>query len=125
MVKDPGYKMHFVCLECENSFKREVEHPDIKNFGKCSTCEGITYNCGRHFKPPKKEDKKQWKKVRKLISEGFWFQKVYEYSQETGGHHHIEYPTTLDEVTEFIARFSKDKNRAKYKALYLSSIKPK
>ena len=59
------YNMAFACLECCKSFKRKYklipkEYPSEL---PCPNCGGISYNLGRHFKAPKKTDKKQWDKL--------------------------------------------------------------
>ena len=72
------YNMAFTCLECCKSFKRPYEliQKEYPSKLPCRNCGGISYNLGRHFKAPKKTDKKQWNKIRFLIENGFRFQKI-------------------------------------------------
>ncbi len=100
------YNMAFACFQCCKSFKREIDyHSDkwLKEL-KCPECGGPSYNFGRHFKAPKKSDKKQWQKVRLLFDNGFQFQKIYD--QENNGLQ-IPYPETLEQAKEFVVRWSK------------------
>lgn len=122
---ESSYLLHFVCTKCCSSFKKYGLDPiDAKQvlILKCAACEGPSYNCGRHFKPPKKEDSKQWEKVNLLISEGFWFQTVYEKNPESGGFSRVEYPETMGEVLEFVQRFENDLERQYLKKAYKDSI---
>lgn len=70
------YNMAFACLDCHKSFKREFnlaeEYPVTLI---CPHCCGTAHNLGRHFKAPKRTDKKQWAKVGFLMEHGFFFQK--------------------------------------------------
>ena len=95
--------MAFACLSCQKSFKREFVLTDgVPMVLKCPQCGGHSYNLGRHFKAPKKTDKKQWDKVAYLMNHGFYFQKVYD--QEKGGEL-IPYPKTLQEAKEFVVKY--------------------
>ena len=95
--------MAFACLNCRKSFKREFVLTDgIPKELKCPECGGKSYNLGRHFKAPKKTDKKQWEKVAFLLQHGFHFQKIYD--QDKGGEH-IPYPRTLQEAKEFVEKY--------------------
>lgn len=96
--------MAFACLECCKSFKREykllpIEYPKEL---PCPNCGGISYNLGRHFKAPKRTDKKQWVKIRFLVENGFRFQKI-----RVGPDHHdtVQYPETLEEAKEFVVKY--------------------
>ena len=98
------YNMAFACLECCKSFKREYE-PKPNEYPSelpCPNCGGVAYNLGRHFKAPKKTDKKQWEKIRFLIENGFRFQKI-----RNGTRHHdtVSYPETLEEAKEFVVKY--------------------
>ncbi len=97
------YNMAFACLDCQKSFKREfdlsIEYPLTL---KCPNCGGVSHNFGRHFKPPKKTDKKQWSKVRFLFEHGFTFQKIYDQSQNGLN---IPYPKTLEEAKAFVVKY--------------------
>ena len=96
--------MAFVCLECCKSFKREYDllPKDYPVELKCPNCGGTTYNFGRHFKPPKSTDKKQWDKIRFLFENGFRFQKI---RIDDSHQHTVPYPKTLTEAKEFIKKY--------------------
>lgn len=95
--------MSYVCLSCCKSFKRALDKP-IRNpeIKACPECGGNSYNFGRHFKAPKKNDKKQWEKIIFLFEHGFRFQKI-----RIGEHNHdtISYPATLEEAKEFVVKY--------------------
>ena len=92
----PPYNMAFACLECRKSFKREFdlsqEHSEKM---KCPDCGGEAYNFGRHFKVPKKADKKQWEKVERLFLAVFRF-------FGSGSHGGPKLPEKLCDVERFI-----------------------
>ena len=101
-----SYKMSFACFACRKSFKREIDIAADKWTKEltCPECGGPSFNFGRHFKPPKKADEKQWQKVKFLFDHGFWFQKIYD--QENAGLQ-IPYPETLEQARDFVIKWSK------------------
>jgi len=69
----------------------------------CPECGQLSYNYGRHFKPPKKSDKKQWAKVRFLFEHGFRYQKI---RNNPDDYYETEpYPDTLQQAKEFVIKF--------------------
>ena len=91
------YNMAFACINCRKSFKREFNlSKGIPNNLKCPECGGIAQNFGRHFKPPKKSNIKQWKKIAFLSEHGFHFQKIG-----------APYPETLEEAKDFVIKYKK------------------
>lgn len=97
------YNMAFACLECCKSFKREFNlSEECPLTLKCPDCGGQAHNFGRHFKAPKKTDKKQWQKVTFLFEHGFSFQKI----RIGSGHHDVvPYPDTLEQAKEFVEKY--------------------
>jgi len=60
-------KNHYACLDCRITFKKHGgEYP-------CPKCGKIMVALGRDFKAPRKQNKAQWDKVRKLFEAGFDF----------------------------------------------------
>lgn len=99
------YNMAFACLDCCKSFKREFVLTDgVPTKLKCPNCGGLSHNFGRHFKAPKKTDKKQWAKIKFLFEHGFHFQKIYD--QDKSGQL-IPYPETLEHAREFVEKWKK------------------
>lgn len=97
------YHLSFACTECRKSFKRQVNlMEEIPKELSCPDSGKPAINLGRHFKPPKKSDKKQWGKIKFLIENGFRFQKI-----RTGPGHHetIPYPETLEDAKEFVVKY--------------------
>lgn len=103
-AKGPVYAMSFACFACQKSFKRHVEASpkDYPGHMVCPECGGESVNLGRNFKPPKKNDVKQWEKVKFLVDHGFRFQKI-----RVGTNHHdtVPYPETLEEAKEFVKTY--------------------
>lgn len=100
-----SYNMSFACLECCKSFKREFNAAKgVPDELPCPECGGPSYNFGRHFKAPKKTDKRQWQKIRFLFEHGFRFQKI----RDGSGHHDtVPYPETLEEAREFVVKYKR------------------
>ena len=69
---------------------------------KCPECGGTSYNFGRHFKAPKKTDKKQWRKIQFLFEHGFRFQKI---RIGAGDIDSIPYPENLEQAKEFVVKY--------------------
>ena len=100
-----AYAMSYACLDCCKSFKRYVENPvSSPESMVCPECSGTAYNFGRHFKPPKKSNRKQWEKIRFLFEHGFRFQKI---RPEKNSFESIPYPETLEEAKEFVIKYKK------------------
>jgi len=99
------YNMAFACLNCCKSFKREYSAArDGFDELPCPECGGPSYNFGRHFKAPKKGDKRQWEKIRYLYENGFRFQKI---RVGNGEHDTVAYPETLEDAKEFVVKYKK------------------
>lgn len=99
------YNSSFACLECCKSFKREFDLAEGRpKEMACPDCGGVAHNFGRHFKAPKKSDRKQWEKVRFLFEHGFRFQKVRVEENSTES---VPYPKTMQEAKEFVEKYKK------------------
>lgn len=97
------YNMAFACMECCKSFKREFNlAKECPLELKCNECGGIAYNFGRHFKAPKKTDRKQWRKIKFLFEHGFRFQKIRTNLPSTES---VPYPSSLEEAKEFVVKY--------------------
>ncbi|GAB3030468.1 hypothetical protein GCM10027285_11360 [Oleiagrimonas citrea] len=92
----------YACLDCRKAFKRPVHLQNMPEHAPCPECGGPMHDFGRHFKAPRQDDIKQWKKVRFLIEHGFRFQKI-----RTGPGHHdtVPYPDTLEEARTFVVTY--------------------
>ena len=102
----PEYAMSFACLNCRTSNMRyfDVKPIEYPLAIECPVCKGVAFNFGRHFKPPKKSDDSQRKKVQYLVDHGFIFQTIYE--QRDGlGYYKVSYSKTLTEAKEFVVKF--------------------
>ena len=97
---EPAYLIHFACFACRRSFKRKVEFGAAVYLKACPDCSGQAIHLGRHFKPPKRTDQKQWRKVEYLVRAGFFFQHVR--SGDTG---QVPYPETLEDARKFVVTY--------------------
>ncbi|MDT0628495.1 hypothetical protein [Alteromonas sp. W364] len=105
-VLGPDYAMAFACFTCKTSIMRHFDASpcDYPRAAKCPVCNSKTINLGRNFKPPKKSDTAQWKKVKYLVEHGFIFQKI---RVEPSTLDSIPYPDTLAEAKEFVVKYRK------------------
>lgn len=109
-MKQKKYHYHcaFACFDCQKSFKRQVDL--IKgnpNALVCPNCGGKAINFGRHFKPPKSNDNKQWQKIQFLFEHGFHFQKipVYASNEQNIIIGSVPYPETLEQAKVFVEKY--------------------
>ncbi|MBU2870537.1 hypothetical protein [Colwellia sp. E2M01] len=105
-VQGPEYSMSFACFNCKTSNMRHFNVPpcDYPKTMECPICKSTTVNLGRHFKPPKKSDVAQWKKVKFLAEHGFVFQKI---RTDSNSYDSVPYPDTLSEAKEFVVKYKK------------------
>ncbi|MEO1029226.1 MAG: hypothetical protein AAFX02_09255 [Pseudomonadota bacterium] len=81
------------CFSCRVSFKQK---PAMDGSRKtCPLCGGQMAEMGRGFKVPRKSDKEQWEKVRRLWLAGYRFRKNF-------GRREVPFPSRLREVDAFI-----------------------
>jgi hypothetical protein len=97
---EPAYLIHFACFACRRSFKRNVDFRAPVYVKPCPNCSGQAIHLGRHFKPPKPTERKQWEKVEYLVQSGFFFQHV-----QNAESCQVAYPETLEEAREFVASY--------------------
>lgn len=103
-VHGPEYSMSFACCNCKTSNMRQfnLAPSDYPRAIECPVCKGVAVNLGRHFKPPKKSDTAQWKKVEYLIGHGFVFQKIRTIENSYDS---VPYPETLAQAKEFVVKY--------------------
>ncbi len=87
---DSAYLHPYACFHCRKSFKRANRFEAVL---PCPECGGPSIGLTRKFKPPKRADTDQWKKVEALVRAGFLFWSVDE-----------PYPDALQEVAAFAER---------------------
>jgi len=81
----------YACFACRRSFKRVVPASffDQSPVLTCPGCGGRAVGLSPKFKPPRRDDLEQWRKVRALVAGGCFF---------WGG----RYPERLSEVPAFL-----------------------
>ncbi len=94
------YKDVYACFGCRKVFKQtsnfELSKEEIENRTyKCPQCGETMKDMGHDFHAPKKNDKKQWRKVELLYEHGFTY-----HSCGCGGPGYR--PAKLSEVADFI-----------------------
>lgn len=94
----------FVCFDCRKSFERHWIPRE--NYSTCPECNSQTIRYDHKFRPPKKSDERQWKKIEFLRDHGFYFQRVYDMK---GSSIYIDakYPKDLNEAKEFVVKYKK------------------
>ncbi len=85
-----AYLHPYACFACRKSFKRASRTAPVL---PCPACGAPSIGLTRKFRPPKRSDVKQWRKVEALVRHGFLFWSLSE-----------PYPETLQEVPAFAQR---------------------
>ncbi|MFK8253141.1 hypothetical protein [Ancylobacter terrae] len=93
------YLHPYACFRCRKSFKRADREAAVL---PCPECGGPSIGLTRKFKPPKRSDEKQWRKVEALVRHGFLFWSLGE-----------PYPETLQGVAAFAQRHAASIARAR------------
>jgi hypothetical protein len=78
------YSCRWACFSCRKAFKHHGagdeeafffgHFPDDHEPRKCPECGGPTYDIGKDTRPPRKQNKKEWKKLELLHQQGFNFE---------------------------------------------------
>ncbi len=102
--KGPEYSLSYVCCSCRTSNMRQfnLEPCHYPKSIECPICKRVAVCVGRHFKPPKKSDTAQWKKVEYLIEHGFIFQKI---KPVKNCYDSVPYPETLAQAKDFVVKY--------------------
>ncbi len=82
--------LHFVCLTCRKMFNQP---PSFRRFdsqkrtvqANCPECGAEMINAGRNFKPPRRNNIKQWRKVELLLQGGYKWDYTVEPREITEG----------------------------------------
>jgi len=87
-----------VCLNCKKAFSIYTNKSKEVNL-TCPECGLKTVLVSHRFRPPKREDFKQWDLAEFLMTHGFPYQHIFENYQ------YVQYPTTMEEAKEFVVKF--------------------
>lgn len=98
-----------VCLDCKKSFSQGTDFNNRKE-ANCPDCGKPMTLLPHRFRPPKKMNDKEWDTVKFLISEGFYYQHVYEnITTTTSGvkdyKNLVPYPNNIREAKKFVERY--------------------
>jgi predicted RNA-binding Zn-ribbon protein involved in translation (DUF1610 family) len=102
-----GYKN--VCFSCRKTFSIGTDYKKFHT-GNCPECNNALVFYTQKFKPPGKDDLKSWKVISFLNDYGFRFQDIYDYLPEDKKRIYAikqNYPETLLEAKEFVAKFKR------------------
>ncbi len=99
MNSNPRRDIKFACFNCRKSFERNVAC--IENTMACPECKKKAFRYDHKFRPPKKEDDKQWKLVQFLKENGFYFQRIL---KKDGSR--AVYPENLREAAVFVKEYA-------------------
>jgi hypothetical protein len=102
----PEYALSYACFTCRTSNMRHFElepcrYPKSIN---CPVCNDLAIDLGRNFKPPKKSDIAQWKKVEFLVEHGFLFQKIRPIKDSFDS---VPYPDTFAQAKDFVVTYKR------------------
>jgi len=102
-----------VCLDCKLTYNRDFDSGSNLTYN-CPKCQKPMLLLPHRFRPPKKTDDKGWILVNFLITNGFYFQHIYqegssEYCKKATDNY-VPYPKDLREAKEFIITY-KDQAR--------------
>ena len=103
MGNDFAYLWPFPCFHCRQAFKAPADTKAVAHGGDtlrpCPLCGRACIRLSSKFKSPRKNDLKQWEKVRFLVDHGFRFDSIH-----VGGKT-AKYPETLAEAEQFVKEF--------------------
>lgn len=88
-----SYNDHFVCLDCRKMFNqlpwfRRYSYPAKSFKAICPECGSEMKNAGHNFKPPRRNNIKQWRKVEWLLQRGYKWDYTVERREVTQGLQH-------------------------------------
>lgn len=98
-----GYKI--VCLHCRKIGNRPFSPTVNESEELCSDCGQPTVRLTHRFRPPKKTDDKKWATVKFLITNGFYYQHIYEIDEITKSKCLVKYPEDLREAKLFVKKY--------------------
>ena len=99
VFKQPDLKEasgHFVTAIQAHASKRKIREINQERFC-CPECGKPMEIMGRNFRAPRKENKREWKKVELLVQKGFRF-------FSSGWEERGSYPKTLGELASFLQK---------------------
>jgi DNA-directed RNA polymerase subunit RPC12/RpoP len=91
-----GYKK--VCVECRKAYSIRLIEDRPLNL-TCPECGLKVVIVNHKFRPPKREDIKQWDLVKFLVEHGFHFGHV------SDNYQYVPYPTTMEEAKIFVVKY--------------------
>ena len=98
----PIYLFPYVCLDCQKAFR--YQQSDQQKI--CPQCKADLIMLSRKFKTPKKNDHKEWAKIKYLIEHGFRFSGYVKVEQ--GSSQKVKYPETMQQAYEFVDKYKND-----------------
>jgi hypothetical protein len=96
MAHSPPYLHPFVCFICRRSFRRRGSDRD---FASCPVCGKRAIRLNRKFRPPRRDDLRQWAKVETLVELGFRFDTLYDADGAV-----IRYPSSQRGIPSFVKK---------------------
>lgn len=89
-----------VCFTCRKAFSTYTNEAETIHL-ICPECGGKTLLLSHRFRPPKRENIKQWDIVKFITDHGFTFEHVYKH-KGSGVYTIVPYPETMEEAKEFV-----------------------
>lgn len=105
-----GYKK--TCFNCNKSFNRPIDFGTERKY-LCPDCGEPMILMSHKFRPPNRNNSKDWQLIEFLANNGFIFQSIFE---TPSGGTYIKYPTSLRDAKEFVVKYKEqsinwDKNK--------------
>ena len=74
-----NYNRHYACFSCRKMFNQmALRRTEKLDKVKCPQCKVEMHNMGKDFKPPRKENVQQWRKVELLARRGYRWQQTHD-----------------------------------------------
>lgn len=102
------YNMAYACFTCCKAFK----HPYVEGKwnGICAECKSETFNMGRKFRSPAKDEKGKWKVIEYIRRLGKWGN----FSSADGKT--LPFPKTLRDAKDFVEKIEMEKAKGEMTA---------
>ena len=93
--------MAFACFSCRKTFK----HPYVEGewIRKCAECGEESFNMGRKFRSPHKENRAEWKIIEFIARSGEWG------NFRSASRKPLPFPRTLKEAKQFVEQIEKER----------------
>jgi len=93
-----------VCFTCRKAFSLYAYEAKEVNL-TCPECGLVTILLNHKFRPPERDDLKQWNLAKFLVDHGFLFKHVYK------DYKLVHYPTNMEDAKQFVIDHKRQVNK--------------